>query len=66
MSSKLYRDFNKIVSMKIINKPFYLNSLIQVMGLLNLLIFMSIIGLVDDVSSNEFHQSYLLINGENK
>ena len=51
--------------MKIINKPFILNSLLQVMGLLNLLIFMSIIGLVDDVSSNEFHQSYLLINGEN-
>ena len=53
--------------MKIINKPFILNSLLQVLGLLNLLIFMSIIGLVDDVSSgsNEFHQSYLLIDGEN-
>ena len=51
--------------MKITNKPLVLNSFFNVMGLLGSLIFMSIIGLVDDVSSNEFHQSYLLINGEN-
>ena len=51
--------------MKITNKPFYLNSLFKYLGLLDSLIFMSIIGLVDDVNSNEFHQSYLLINGEN-
>ena len=51
--------------MKITNKPFYMDSLLHLRGLLDSLIFMSIIGLVDDVSSNEFHQSYLLINGEN-
>ena len=55
--------------MKITNKPLFTifnNSfkLIKNLGLLDSLIFMSIIGLVDDVNSNEFHQSYLLINGE--
>ena len=55
--------------MKITNKPLFIifkNSfkLIKNLGLLGSLIFMSINGLVDDVNSNEFHQPYLLINGE--
>ncbi len=51
--------------MKITNKPFYLNSLFKYLGLLDSLIFMSSIGLVDEINSNEFHQSSLLLIGGN-
>ena len=56
--------------MKITNKPLFIifnNSfkLIKNLGLLDSLIFMSSIGLVDEISSNEFHQSSLLLIGGN-